>query len=460
MIELMAHYHEAFEHYIETHRDRFMAEFGRFIGQISVAADGRGVRDMAQLVAARFKQLGAALTVYETPGSPVIYAELGPEHAARTLMIYNHYDVQPEDPVDLWHTPPFEMVIQDGTIYGRGTSDDKGELLSRIQAVEAWLATRGELPVRIKWVVEGEEEIGSVHLEDWVEQHAELLSADGILWEGGGYNEVGQPEFGLGGKGLAYFELRCKGPNQDLHSSVAPIVVNPAWRLVWALSTLKDANDNITLDGYMAHVKPLSDEDWARIDAVAMEFDAKRERWGLNEWLNSVDDYTARRNYISQPTITICGIHSGYGGPGSKTVLPAEAMAKLDFRLVNGLTPKLAHRLLREHLDRRGFGDITITMLSGEEFAASPPGSLPERAAIAASHDTWGKEPIMMPWYPGSGPVYPLSTMLGIPVVFAGATWHPNARAHSPNENIKLADYIDSMRFTAAFIDHFAALQA
>lgn len=449
-----------FDQYIEAHRERFLAEFGQFIAQPSVAADGRGIPEMAALVAERLRAVGAEVTVFPTPGSPVVYAEIGPADAARTLLIYNHYDVQPEDPLDLWQTPPFEMVIRDEIIYGRGTSDDKGELLSRIQAVEAWRATQGELPMRIKWVVEGEEETGSNHLEAWADAHRDLLAADGILWEGGSYDEAGRPIFGLGGKGLAYFELRCQGPSHDLHSSVAPMVVNPAWRLVWALSTLKAPDDSIILDDYLQHVRPLTDEEWARIDAVPLEFDAMRERWGLEQWLNGMSDHEARRRYLGAPTITLCGFHSGYGGAGSKTVLPAAASAKLDFRLVDGLTVELARRLLREHLDRRGFADIEIIDLGGEEFAASPPGSLVERAAVAASEQTWGKTPVIFPWYAGSGPVYPLSAKQGIPVIFAGATWHPNARAHSPNENILLKDYFASMRFTAAFLAYFAALEA
>jgi acetylornithine deacetylase/succinyl-diaminopimelate desuccinylase-like protein len=375
-------------------------------------------------------------------------------------MIYNHYDLQPEDPVELWETPLFEMVVKDGLIFGRGVADDKGELLSRIQAVEAWQQTQGELPVRIKWVVEGEEETGSPNLEAWVRAHAEMLRADGTLWEGGGYDEADRPMFGLGCKGIAYFELRCTGPNQDLHSSYAPMVKNPAWRLVWALSTLKDAGDNITLDGYLDHVAPLGDEEWAAIDAIPMEFEAMRRRWGLDAWLNDMTDEAARRRYISEPTITICGIHSGYTGDGSKTVLPAEAMVKLDFRLVANLTPKIAQELLRQHLDRRGFTDISITWLGGEGPARSPVNSLPERAARAASLDTWQKEPVMYPWFAGSGPMYSLSTLLDIPVIFAGCTWHPNTRIHSPNENILMRDYFDSMRFTAAFLAHFAALEA
>jgi acetylornithine deacetylase/succinyl-diaminopimelate desuccinylase-like protein len=456
----MPYHTEIFDRYIAEHRARFLDEFGQFIAQPSVSAEGRGVTEMAEMLAARFRRLGAEVTVYPTPGFPIVYAEIGPQDAERTLMIYNHYDVQPEDPLDLWDTEPFEMVIKDGVIYGRGTSDDKGELLSRIQAVEAWQNTQGDLPVRIKWVVEGEEETGSLNLTEWAKDHAAMLRADGVLWEGGGYDEAGRPTFGLGGKGLAYFELRCQGPSHDLHSSVAPIVVNPAWRLVWALSTLKDPDDTITLDGYLEHLKPLSQEDWARIDAIPIEFEAMRARWGLSEWLNGMSDHDARRRHYSAPTITICGIHSGYGGAGSKTVLPAEAMAKLDFRLVNGLTPELAERLLRAHLDRRGFTDISIKSLGSDEFAASPPGSLPERAAIAASESAWGKTPVIIPWYAGSGPLYPLSEMLGIPAIFAGATWHPDIRAHSPNENIFVKDYFESMRFTAAFLAHFAALEA
>ncbi len=449
-----------FDEYIEQNRERFLAEFGEFIAVPSVAADARGVDDMAELVAARLRKLGAEVTIFPTLGSPVVYADLGPKDAARTLMIYNHYDVQPEDPVALWETPPFEMATHDGRLWGRGTSDDKGELLSRIQAVEAWQATQGQLPVRLKWVVEGEEEIGSVHLEEWVRAHQDLLTADGLLWEGGGYDEAGRMQFGLGCKGIMYFELRCKGPRIDLHSSNSPMVPNPAWRLVWALSTLKDQDDNITLDDYLDHVRPLTDEQWAAIDAVPMEFDKMRENWGLDQWLNGLSDEEARRHYFADPTITICGFESGYTGSGSKTVLPAEAMVKLDFRLVPDLTPQLAYDLLRAHLDRRGFDDIEIIKLGGEGPASSPPGSLIERAAVAASIDTWNKQPIMLPWFAGSGPMYSMSTVAGIPVCFAGATWHPDMRAHSPNENIFIDDYFDSMRFTASLIAHFAEATA
>lgn len=189
-----------------------------------------------------------------------------------------------------------------------------------------------------------------------------------------------------------------------------------------------------------------------------MAFDEMRQRWGLDQWLNGMSDYDARRRYLAEPTITICGIESGYTGIGSKTVLPAEAMVKLDFRLVHDLTPELAQDLLRQHLDRRGFTDISIAFLGGEGPAKSPTGSLVERAAVAASQDAWGKTPVIYPWFAGSGPMYSLSTVLGLPVIFAGATWHPDARAHSPNENIFVDDYFASIRFTGAFLHRFATL--
>ena len=452
-------YHtDSFNAYLQANRDRFIDELRQFIAQPSVAAEKRGIQPMADLLAERFRKLGAQVTQYPLSegGSPVVYAEL-PGASDLTLMIYNHYDVQPEVPLDLWQSDPFELTIRDGIMYGRGTSDDKGELLARIQAVEAWQATQGELPCQIKWVVEGEEEISSIHLPQWAEQYRAMLNADGLLWEGGGYDDLGRITMAQGCKGIAYFELHTYGPNHDLHSSVAPIVPNPVWRLVWALSTLKDAQDRILIDGYADHVAAPSPELLAAIDALPIDdMPLERERYGLSEWLNGLDDRAAVRRLYTAPTVTICGIQSGYTGQGSKTVLPAHAFAKVDCRLVPDLTPLLVQQLLRAHLDKRGFNDIEIRLIGGEEPADSPADSRIKDAAVAAAQATWNKTPIIFPRFAGSGPMYPLSTMLGIPAISAGATWHPNARAHSPNENILEQDYFDAMRFTAALLDRFA----
>jgi len=448
----------AFNAYLDQHHERFLDEFAEFIAVPSVAAQRREIQPMADLLAKRFRTLGAEVQQYPLPdgGSPVVYAEIGA--GPRTLLIYNHYDVQPEDPLDLWESSPFELARRDGVLYGRGVADDKGELLARIQAVETWLATQGDLPVKIKWVAEGEEEIGSVHLESWVEEHADLLVADGVLWEGGGYDEAGRIIMGAGCKGIAYFELRVQGANQDVHSSYAPIVPNPSWRLVWALSTLKNAQDEITIDGFDATVRPLTDEEIAIIDAQPFEAEAFKQFYGLDGFLNGLDARAANRRLYEAPTLTICGLNSGYQGPGSKTVLPAQASAKLDFRLVPNQTPEKIEELLRAHLDRRGFADIEIEMLGGERPVRSPLTSPLQAAAVAASLDTWNKTPDIRPWFAGSGPMYPLSERLGIPVISAGATWNPHSRVHSPNENVLERDYFDAMRFTARLLAHFGTM--
>ncbi|MHB8627074.1 MAG: M20/M25/M40 family metallo-hydrolase [Aggregatilineales bacterium] len=448
---------DSFNNYLDANHARFIGELGEFIAVPSVAADGRGIGPMADLLAARFRKIGATVTRFPLPnGSPVVYAEL-PGTSDLTMLIYNHYDVQPEVPLELWDSPPFELTVKDGVMYGRGTADDKGELLARIQAVEAWQATQGALPCKIKWVVEGEEEISSVNLPAWAASQQDLLHADGLLWEGGGYDALGRVNMVQGCKGIAYFELHADGAKIDLHSSVAPIVPNPAWRLVWALNTLKDANDSILIDGYADHITQPSAALLAAIDALPTDsMPLDRERWGLSGWLNGLDDQAAKRRLLTEPTVTICGIQSGYTLQGSKTVLPAHAFAKVDCRLVPALTPKIVQELLRAHLDKRGFADIEIRLLGGEEPADSDIDSRISRAAIAASQATWNKTPIIAPRTAGSGPMYPLSTMLGIPTISAGAMGHPDARVHSPNENILERDYFDGMRFTAALLDSFA----
>lgn len=447
---------DVFNTYIDSHQDRFIDEFRQFVAIPSVAAQKRGITECADWVEERLAQLGASVQRFATNnnGSPIILAEIG--NGERTLMVYNHYDVQPEAPLDLWESSPFELSIRDGVMYGRGVADNKGELLPRLQAVETWLQTQGDLPIKLKFVFEGEEEISSVNLPAWVHDHRDLLDADGVLWEGGGYDESGRYTMAEGCKGIAYFELHCQGASHDLHSSIAPMVVNPAWRLVWALNTMKDEKDRITIDGYMDHVKTMPSSVIERIDALPFESERIKSRIGIDAWLNGMDDIAAHRRLMLEPTITICGLESGYTDEGSKTVLPAKAMAKIDCRLVPDLTPEIAQNLIRKHLDARGFSDIEVVLLGGEGPAMQLRDSALRQAAIVASQHIFQQEPIMIPWFAGSGPMYPLSVELDIPAVSAGATWHPNTRAHSPNENIYVKDYFETMRFMAALIEQFA----
>ena len=444
---------QPFYDYLDSHHDQFLAELMRYLRQPSVAAQNLGMTEMARLAKERLEARGFNVQILPTDGHPVVYGELG--NGPRTLLIYDHYDVQPAEPLDLWESPPFEPTVRDGNLYARGVADNKGDQMCRMQAIEAWLATMGKLPLKIKWVIEGEEEIGSPNLEAFAHKYADLLKADGCLWETGGYNELDQFSLWLGLKGIAYFELRLKTMGIDAHSGNATMLPNPAWRLVWALSTLKDANNRITLDGYWEHVVPPAPDEVALLEKVPFDAEKIKSTYGAKAFINDMDAAAAKRAHYFEPTITICGFESGYTGAGTKTVLPKEANVKLDFRLVPNLTPELVYDLLRQHLDRRGFGDIEIVRFSAERNARSRADSAVVQAAITAARKIYGADPVIYPLMPGSGPMYPLSDMLGIPAVLAGLS-HNASRAHAPNEHIRLKDYWLGQKFIGEFIEAFA----
>jgi acetylornithine deacetylase/succinyl-diaminopimelate desuccinylase-like protein len=439
--------------YLDAHRADHLEELKDFVRQPSVAAQNMGMDKMAALVQARLAARGFATRLLPTGGQPVVYAELG--DGPRTLLIYDHYDVQPPEPLELWDSPPFEPTERDGNLYARGVADNKGDFMCRLQAIGAWLATEGPLPIKIKWVIEGEEEIGSPHLEAFAELHADLLRADGCLWETGGRNELDQFGLWLGLKGIAYFELRARTADVDAHSANAPILENPAWRLVWALATLKAPDDTITLDGLAERVRPPTPAELALVDALPFDAGRVLAVFGARHFINQMAPQQARRAYYLNPTCTICGFDAGYTGEGTKTVLPHQARAKLDFRLVPNLTPASVEQLLRAHLQRRGFGDIEVVRLSAEHPAASDPQAAIVRAAIDAARRVYHEEPVIYPRMAGSGPMYPLSERLGIPAVLAGIS-HTGSRAHAPNEHIRLADYWKGQRFMVALIRAFA----
>ncbi len=446
---------ESFNAYVDEQTDRFLEELQAFCRQPSVAAQDWGMNEMADTVAERLRQLGADTRLIATEGAPpVVFAELG--DGPKTLVIYNHYDVQPPEPLELWETEPFEPAIRDGKLYARGVSDNKGSMLARVQAVEAWLETIGDLPLKIQWVIEGEEEIGSVHLAQWVDENRALVEgADGCLWEFGYKDIAERPVINLGLKGIYYVELRTHGASRDLHSSLASIVPNPAWRLTWALSTLKDTDDRILIDGYMDHVAEPPPAALELMEKMPFEEERLKEDFDIPAFIRDLSGMELLKKHLYEPTCTICGVESGYTGQGSKTVLPNAAMAKVDFRLVHDLTPELAHDLLRRHLDRRGFDDVEIIDWGGEHPSQTDPDAPVVQAAIDALEATYGQEPVVWPTSAGSGPMYPLCEGLGIPAVSFGVGYS-GSNAHAPNENIRLQDYVEGIRCMGEFIRRFA----
>jgi acetylornithine deacetylase/succinyl-diaminopimelate desuccinylase-like protein len=453
----------AFDAYLLENRERLLEDYKDFLRQPSVAATGQGITEMAALVARRMASIGAEVKIVPTEGDapPVVWAELGPDNAERTLLIYNHYDVQPAEPFELWETPPFEPTERNGHLFARGASDDKGELVTRIHAIEAWRATQGELPVKIKWLVEGEEETGSPHLHSWVEKHKDWFvntkgqPIDGCLWEFGYFDASGKQRLSLGVKGICYVQLKVKGVDHDLHSSLAPLAPNAAWRLVWALNTIKGVDDTILIDGYYEHVRQPSEAEEDIMRKMPTEEAFYKENWKVHQFVNGVTGYEALKKLLFAPTATVCGITTGWQGTGVKTVLPAEATAKIDFRLVPNLTPEITLDLLRKHLDKRGFTDIEITWLGGYRPEISDVHAPMVKAAVNAGQAIFGEEPVIDLLSPGSGPMYTLSSFIGgVPVVCAGIA-HADTRIHSPNENSKLQNYYDGMRYIGALLNEF-----
>lgn len=383
--------------YIDAYRDRFLSELSELLRQPSIAAQGLGIEETAAAVVRRLERLGAEVRVLRLPGAaPLVYASIG--SGPRTLLIYDHYDVQPPEPLEGWASPAFEPTVRDGKLYARGAADNKGNLMLRIQAIEAWLATQGSLPIRINFLVEGEEEIGSVNLDAYCHQHAELLRADGCLWETGGKNALEQPTIACGAKGICYVELVARGASHDLHSANATMVPNPAWRLTWALATLKAPDERILIPGFYDAVRPPSAADLRALASIPLDDEALLADFGIPEFLGGLRGHERIKANLFKPTATICGLVSGYTGVGSKTVLPAEARAKIDFRMVPDQDPNAIVAALRAHLDAQGFSDIAIIELGHERAARSATDALPVRAMERAIQATYGQAPVIYPY--------------------------------------------------------------
>lgn len=447
---------EQFDAYLDDNRERFLDELTGLLRLPSVAAQNTGIAETVALVRARLERLGAAVQLIEAGGgNPVVYATLGA--GPRSLLIYDHYDVQPAEPFELWHSPPFEPAARDGKLFARGVADNKGNLMLRIQALEAWQATLGALPLQIKFVIEGEEEIGSRTLPRFCHEQADLLHADGCLWETGGRDISERPVVTCGAKGIQYVEIVARGANRDLHSSVAPIVPNPAWRLVWALGTLKGPDERVLIPGFYDQVRPPSATDLAALASIPNTDEDLLASYGLPEFLGGVRGNEALRRHLFEPTCTICGLVSGYTGDGSKTVLPSEARVKLDFRLVPDMDPEMVLEQLRAHLDRIGCADFELSALGGEHPARSDLDSAIVRASATAARQTYNLEPIVYPTMAGTGPMYPLCQALGTPVASGAGCGYHGTQVHAPNENIRLDDYRLAQRWMGRLIAAFAA---
>jgi acetylornithine deacetylase/succinyl-diaminopimelate desuccinylase-like protein len=455
-LEVKMNTYKNMDQYLDANLNESIAELSRLCAQPSVAAQNWGLEDTAKMVAAMLRQRGFSVEIIPTAGAPVVFAERKGK-VDKTLLFYNHYDVQPAEPLDLWDSPAFEPTLRDGKLFARGVSDDKGHLVSRIFAIDALLAEEGDLPCNIKFVVEGEEEVSSVNLKAFVENNKHKLASDACIWEFGYVDHEDTPIQHLGLRGICYVELSVETANQDVHSGLGgSIFPNAAWRLVWALNSLKGPDERILIPGFYDDVRSPSERDLELIKSLPDTAGEYRSRYDVKSFIKGIQGGVELRiAEVFEPTCTICGLTSGYQGSGSKTVLPARASAKVDFRLVPDQTPEKVLEQLRAHLDAHGFSDVTFEYLGGEAPARTDPDHPFVKIVVDTAEEAFGRPMQIAPMTGGSGPNHIFIEALNVPVVTAGIGY-PGAQVHAPNENIRLDLYLKSTKHMVRVIKAFS----
>ena len=448
---------QKFEKYVGDNLNAFAKEIMALVAQPSVSARKEGVEDCAVLVEKMVRNTGANVKVLKLEGAPpVVYGEIKSTRSKKTILFYNHYDVQPEEPLELWKSPPFKPEIRDGAIYGRGVSDDKGELVSRLKIVESYLKSGQELPCSVRFCFEGEEETGSVHLGDYVSKYSDLFKADAVVWEYGTLDTNGTPMVTLGVKGMIYLEFVLKSLSADAHSSYAAALPSAPWRMVRLLNLLKDENEMIKIPGWYDGVVNLVEDELGVLQEMPFDGTEFKKTYGAKQFLGGMNDEQAKKALIQRPTGNIAGIWSGYQGPGSKTVLPKEIHVKMDFRLVPDQEPQDLWDKMRKYLDDHGFADVEMQLESMEPAARTSYKHPFANAAIRAAEKTYGKKPIVELGSPGTGPLYLFTRRYSMPSVDIGVS-AMDAGIHAPNENLKLENLRKGMCWIAETMELFSA---
>lgn len=442
---------------LEVQAEAFTGLITKYCRFESVAAQNRMMNETADWVEGLLKETGFETRQLKVEGAPSYVYGTMKGKSDFTLLLYNHYDVQPETPIELWNSPPFEATEVDGKLVARGICDNKAELISRICAVRAILAANGELPINIKWIIEGEEEIGSPHFEALTKQYGDLLKADGTLWEGGGFNEKGQAAINVGFRGMLFVEYSVEVMKSDAHSGNAHKLPSGAWRLVKALASLKDENGRVLILGFYDNVRePTESEKQAMQDSVDLEMEERiKTMYGIDTFIDNMRGYELEAS-VFEPTANIAGFLSGYIEPGIKTVLPARAMAKMDFRLVPNQDPNDILEKLKIHLKEHGFEEVQVRKLGEAEPVVTPiEGDFVQRM-IKICKDFTEREPEITALVGGTLPLLG-SMKKNVGVLGISTSGNPSyygSGAHAPNEHIRMKDIPQSIEFnTFIFIE-------
>lgn len=446
-----------FDH-IEANRPVFLERLIDYLRHPSISAENLGIAEVGNLLLGMLTQIGLETNLVQTEGHPMVVARWEKAPGKPTVLLYGHYDVQPADPLDKWLSPPFEPTIRDGRLYARGVGDNKGQHFAQILAIESHLRVHGELPCNVILLLEGEEEIGSPHIADFVRANTGLLKADLAVTADGPRHASGAPTIKFGSRGVVNFELRCRHASRDVHSgNFGGVVPNPIWTLVHLLGTMKNAAGEITIDGFEDGIEPASPEELAAIERLPLDIEAFKRSLALKR-LDAPADRPFYDRLCFRPTLTINGFHGGYGGPGSKTVLPNEAFVKCDIRLVEAQDPEDILRKVRAHVEKHAPEVEFIAEEMGMQPSKTPissPYTAPLRRAFVAAH---GEEPLLIPAGFGSLPNYVFTKILGIPA-FVTPYANPDEANHAPNENMTLDCFHSGVRTGAALLHELGQMQ-
>ncbi|WP_159593359.1 M20/M25/M40 family metallo-hydrolase [Chelativorans xinjiangense] len=440
---------KVFDH-VEANRDAFVTRVMDYVRHPSISAHNIGIREVAGILVEMLKGLGMEAEAVPTKNHPMVLGRRIVSPDKPTVLLYGHYDVQPPDPLELWESPPFEPEIRNGRIYARGIGDNKGQHFAQLLAIESYLESHGELPCNVIFLLEGEEEIGSPHIAEFVREHADELKADLVVTSDGPLHESGLPVVTFGVRGVAGFELRARTASRDVHSgNFGGVVPNAVWKLVHLLSTMKNAAGEITIEGLNEPVIPATNFEREAVSKLPLDLDAIKAELGLAEL-----DAPKERGYFDRlmfhPTLTINGFHGGYGGPGMKTVLPCEALVKCDIRLVEPLTPDYVFEKVAAHVKRYAPG-VEFVPLNGmlpSKTAMDSPYAEPIRKAVLTAR---GVEPLLYPTVGGSLPDYVFTKILGLPT-FVVPYANADEANHAPNENLEIERFIDGIKTGAALL--------
>jgi acetylornithine deacetylase/succinyl-diaminopimelate desuccinylase-like protein len=444
---------QTIETYLSKQRDAFEDDLKALLRIPSVSAQTKHHADThraAEFVADQLRRVGLQVEIIPTAGHPIVYGEWRQAPGKPTALVYGHYDVQPPEPLDQWISGPFEPTVRNGNLYARGATDDKGQMLTHVKSVEAWLRTEGRLPLNVKFLIEGEEEVGSVNLDPFVRANRERLKCDWVVISDTSMFAPDMPAICYGLRGIAYFEVVVRGPKQDLHSGgYGGMVANPANVLAELLASLKDCQGRIQLPGFYDAVLPL--EPWERASMAKLNFDEQElmARLGVDA-LPGEAGFTPLERKWARPTCDVCGVYGGYQGEGSKTIIPAMAGAKVSFRLVPRQDPVEVARSFRQFLESRLPPGVRLEI---SEYHSAPPVLVPVaspgiEAAKRATHAGFGCAPVFIR---NGGSIPVVSTfreILQVDCLLLGFGL-PDDNTHSPNEKFCLKDYHRGIRTSA-----------